>query len=365
MPMARRSTLTPRPPRPPAGASRKTGRAGFFDTSVPASHLYVYRRFAFDANQTYHFGGLTVDNNGLVQLGGGSELRLDGDLTIHSGSTVRVLGTDAGGSSFGQWLGRGGVLRAENMIVQAGASLTADAQGYLGRYDTAGLGPGAGPGNAGGTHAGIGGNSSGAAWEIPASRNTYGDPLLPADLGSSGGGFDRLGGGWGGNGGGAIQVVVRDTLTVDGAVSADGQSMNGTRGDGAGAGGSLSITTGRLIGSGTISADGGDCISGRGGSGGGGRVVLSANSTAGSGIISAKGGSGGNGGSGGQVSGYVPGTTTWAWSADGGAGGSAGTVSLSASPLLSWIDPQDNLFHGTHPLKWVGLGVDPQQLPRR
>ena len=58
----------------------------------------------------------------------------------------------------------------------------------------------------------------------------------PTDLGSGGGSFDYLGGGSGGAGGGAIKLIATGTLTLDGDITANGQSINTTRADGGGSG---------------------------------------------------------------------------------------------------------------------------------
>ncbi|CAG0958724.1 hypothetical protein ANRL4_00531, partial [Anaerolineae bacterium] len=91
----------------------------------------------------------------------------------------------------------------------------------------------------------------------------------PIDLGSAGGSGESWGVHAGGNGGGAIQLVVTGTLTVDGVLSANGLSSS-TRAGG-GSGGSLWITTGALAGSGVIQANGG---AGQGGGGAGGRIAI-------------------------------------------------------------------------------------------
>ena len=155
------------------------------------------------------------------------------------------------------------------LTVEAGSSISADAQGYPGHPDGNGSGPGGGPQNWGGTYGGFGGLSAGST---PPAR--YGSVTMPTDLGSGGGGNDLLGGGMGGAGGGAIRLVVSGTLTLNGAITANGQSMNTGRGDGAGSGGSVYVTAGTLAGSGRFGADGGSSISNRGGGGGGGRVAV-------------------------------------------------------------------------------------------
>ena len=131
-----------------------------------------------------------------------------------------------------------------------------------------GAGPGTGDTWDGASHGGIGENNTVGI--------TYGSVLTPQTLGSSGGGGYRKG-----SGGGAIRIIVGDTLTVNGAIEANGQGDSPTwSASGAGSGGSIWIACNLLEGNGTISADGGDVPHrGSDGSGGGGRVAVYYNST--------------------------------------------------------------------------------------
>ena len=89
----------------------------------------------------------------------------------------------------------------------------------------------------------------------------YGSAAEPVDFGS----------GSGSAGGGAIRLVVTDTLTVNGAITADGADWH----RGTGSGGSVYITAKHLTGAGRITASGGDngCLWGCNG-GGGGRIAV-------------------------------------------------------------------------------------------
>jgi hypothetical protein len=96
----------------------------------------------------------------------------------------------------------------------------------------------------------------------------------PVDLGSAGatGGYGQLGS----PGGGALQLTVNGTLTVNGIISANGGSwsVSGYHG-GCGSGGSLWINVGTLQGGGLICANGGSSApDGNGGAGGGGRIAI-------------------------------------------------------------------------------------------
>ena len=109
----------------------------------------------------------------------------------------------------------------------------------------------------GASHAGIGYGNTNAI---------YGSALSPTTLGS--GGYQENGtSGSGYSGGGAIRLVVRNALTIFGALSANGGVHNNNGGS---AGGSIWIDAGTLAGNGSIRADGGVGAAG----GGGGRIAI-------------------------------------------------------------------------------------------
>ena len=133
-------------------------------------------------------------------------------------------------------------------------------------------GPGAGnppvyggPYGGGGGYGGIGGAGNG---DPNSGGQSYGSLTEPNDLGSGGGGINA-------SGGGAIRLVVGNTLTIDGQILADGQDSTWIdRNDpGAGSGGSICIEAHTLNGSGLISANGGVGEAG-GGGGAGGRIAI-------------------------------------------------------------------------------------------
>ncbi len=159
-------------------------------------------------------------------------------------------------------------INAANVTVEGGGSISADGQGYPGANcntppnNPAGGGPGGGPFNCnnngnGGSYGGLGTgpNTSSVA--------TYGSSLAPTDLGSGGSGGYQVypaGNPTGGNGGGAIRLIVTGTLTNNGIVSANGGNgtayyLGGVAGSGSG--GSVYVTTGTLAGSGVFQANGG------------------------------------------------------------------------------------------------------------
>ncbi len=131
---------------------------------------------------------------------------------------------------------------------------------------------GTGPGRStNGYAAGYGGRGSGGTFAGP----TYGDPYDPRDLGSGG---DTISSQGGGTGGGVVILDITGSLTLNGAIEANGQ--HGRSSDASGSGGSVNIHAERILGTGHISAHGGDgnyadwvTDSGTNG-GGGGRVAL-------------------------------------------------------------------------------------------
>ena len=166
--------------------------------------------------------------------------------------------------------------------IDAGGAISADRKGY-----GPAAGPGAGISNgyaSGGGYGGPGGDSYGG----PAGGVSYGDLLAPAQCGSGGGNMGVPPGG-GGAGGGAIRLDVSGTLTVDGQVTANGESGKAS----CGAGGSIHVIAGILAGNGSITANGGSTSNltyiGSGG-GGGGRIALYYGNSTFSGELTALGG---------------------------------------------------------------------------
>ncbi|HFC11120.1 MAG TPA: hypothetical protein ENJ75_02985 [Candidatus Kaiserbacteria bacterium] len=178
-------------------------------------------------------------------------------LRVASSSTLTLQG-DPSRKGF-----KGVIIHANNIVVDKGSSISADAQGY-----PAGEGPGApSPTNyrSGASYGGVGiGNTA---------TSTYGSALHPIDLGS--GGY--------GSGGGAMQLIVAGMIQNDGRISADGYSAS--------SGGSIYVTTHTLTGTGVFSAMGGALFDD--GSyhfpGGGGRILLRYATSSFSGTVTAAG----------------------------------------------------------------------------
>lgn len=212
----------------PGGEIGGAGTLYFKSSSAPLGDLVIDRTpNAVDPAPTLLYGNVVVPGNlrirssALVQPPPGHPLHLTvrGDLTLASGAAIQLNGL-----------------------------------GYAARG-----GPGASGGNGGASHGGAGGLGQG---NVPGGF-TYGDPNLPIDLGSGGGSQP---------GGGALRLSVQGTFRLDGTISAD--AATNTTGPG-GSGGSIAIRAGRLVGSGTLSAKGGNTRdTTHGGGGSGGRIAL-------------------------------------------------------------------------------------------
>ena len=275
------------------------GSAVLMDSSVTNNHLFVYSaNVTFDASNNLHYAAVTLDagaalsvgafstvlvdgdvevkSNSTLTLCGGTVLTAGGKLTVSSNSVVISVGANNAGQVNGQWAGQGVTIAAGGVTVAAGASVTADGRGYEGTGGPAGNGPGA-PTDAGEDAAG---GSYGGRGVGPGAAPACGSAVAPLDLGSSGSGWSD-GNGWthGGNGGGAIRLVVSGTLALDGLITANGDPAVNHPGwgwgehGGGGAGGSIWVETASLVGSGQFSANAGNGVYG-GGGGGGGRIAI-------------------------------------------------------------------------------------------
>ncbi len=211
---------------------------------------------------------LKLDNNprGLVILDNGdraggftevsSTFSLPDDLVIRNGA---ILAPRLSGAPWNLYF-------PANVHIQAGGSISATARGFAG-----GQGEGSSPPVAayspGGSHGGKGG-----AGDDTLATTTHGDWFQPVVPGSGAGNATSYEAG--GNGGGAIRLVVDGELRVDGRLEADG-GLGGNYAGG-GSGGSVYVTASQLTGSGRISATGGNASrnASGGGGGGGGRIAL-------------------------------------------------------------------------------------------
>ena len=143
-----------------------------------------------------------------------------------------------------------------NLTILPGGKVSADEAGW-------GQQRGPGMGVVVGNDTYIGANHAGLGEKNVSNLTTYGNATMPTNHGSGGCWWQAPT-----HGGGVIRLTAQDTLTVDGDISAKGSDpLYG----GAGSGGSIWLSAGRLAGTGTIRADGGFR---NGSSGGGGRVAI-------------------------------------------------------------------------------------------
>ncbi len=274
------------------------GTMVFIDRTTNA--LRISQNLELPPDSSVRFGAVTVDDGGTLTLGGGSTLTVDGDLVVTDNSTVIARGKNTGGQVSGAWQGTGVTIDANRVRVDAGSTISADAQGYAG-----GQGPGAGGsdgahGGAGGGHGGVGGRAGDG---INDGGPAYGDGFAPVELGSGGGVARSLAG----SGGGAIAINVSDTLMLDGSITANGSDAGSVgcslAGSGGGSGGSLFVNATTIAGAGSFTAMGGAGGEGGctgtgddGGGGAGGRIAVRYANDAGFGGFAASSAAGGGGG---------------------------------------------------------------------
>lgn len=258
------------------GGAAPPGTMVFLNTTTNALRISQHLEFPPDSSVT--FGAVTIDDHATLTLGGGVTLASESDFVVTENSSVFALGKNTDGTVNGRWDGTGVTISASNLRVDAGSRISADEQGYLG-----GLGPGVGGadgahGGGGGGYGGVGGNNGD---DFNAGGPTYGRASTPIDLGSGGGVAHSVAG----SGGGAVMLRVRDTLTLDGVITARGTNAGSVgcsrAGSGGGAGGSILLVATTLAGAGSMNADGGGGGEGGctgsgddGGGGGGGRVAV-------------------------------------------------------------------------------------------
>lgn len=183
------------------------------------------------------------------------------------------------------------VSATSSITIDSGGRVDVDGKGYVAQN-----GPGAGTTasrGTGGGHGGEGGNSNAPTTAV---GGTYDSIIAPLELGSGGGDSTSISGIGGGPGGGTVRLAVNSggTVTVNGIIDADGQDI--TTDGGAGAGGSVWINApgATVVGSGTITANGGNTTAASEGGGGGGRIAVYYGGSAPSLTYQARGGQGGN-----------------------------------------------------------------------
>ncbi len=248
---------------------------------LPKFNDILIATMTFPAASTLRLSGATLRVSSLTALGNvildsidgvGSVLEQTGlsqwtigNLTVNFGSKV----THKANSSTKQYMLNMHVLG--NMNVELGGSINVDGKGYAGGISGqsgSGLGKGNGSNEGGGGgagHGGIGGTGSGGV----SGGGWYGSVSSPDDLGSGGGGAN---GANGGAGGGKIVLIVDQTLSMNGILSAKGEDGSATwnYGSGGGSGGTIRLSAVNIEGYGIINVNGGAGGQGYGAIGGGG-----------------------------------------------------------------------------------------------
>ena len=259
-------------------------------------------------------GALTLTTPGIVRFGPDTPgLDEDGDGVYHfttieigEGVTVVMSGADHNGSIY--WLASGDVTIDGTIDLSGEDGYSMDAppgmrrpsipgaggfHGGVSSFDegripaTKGIGPGSG--NISSNHGspasystvGFNGGS-----HTPSGK-TYGNEFLVPLIGGSGGGGAtsdsstcKISGA--GAGGGALLLAADDTITVNGQIIAEGgNTQSSCLISGAGSGGAIHLITNQIVGSGGLSASGGNALWGNpplsdGGFGGDGRIRLDA-----------------------------------------------------------------------------------------
>ena len=245
-------------------------------------------------------------NNTTIGVG---DVTYDGQAIVANNCTLTVNGQHTFASL---WLTDGAVLthspapagEADNRLdlaivgdlkIDATSRVDANARGY-----GSAAGPGIGNSDystpSGGGHGGPGGNG----WYVAGSLS-YGDLLAPNQAGSGGGNSMVHNPANGGAGGGIIRLNVGGVLTVEGQLTANGESRLAS----GGAGGSIYVTAGTLAGTGSVTANGGAAGYSLSGGGGGGRIALYYGNSTFSGGLTALGGVSTGAGSGGAGTLYL------------------------------------------------------------
>jgi hypothetical protein len=222
---------------------------------------------------------LTLNNVTYTGGEGGAASSIGGVLQMDNVIDVALVNSSVNSSV--DWQGLSALNIDSNSTVNAtakgcSAGVTSQQAGYgpdagNGYKCALGAGGGADGGHSAGSGGGYGGNGGDGSYRSDTFGTTYGTSEEPIYLGSGG----SAGGGSGGAGGGLVRLDINGTLTVSGAIRANGMTTTGNQGGG-GSGGSVYISTITLAGTANITAAGGDGDDGSwdGGGGGGGRAAV-------------------------------------------------------------------------------------------
>ena len=265
-----------------SGTFNGTGTTMTFDTvTAPAGQSMVL------CGGTWNIGTLVAPLNATLACGAGVTITNDlvdvtGTLTLQDNGTS-LRHADMNGTDTLRKLR----VEAGNLVVGVGTSLEANARGYLGGYasgnaEWAGRAPAPQLRSAsyvGGAHGGLGATYGGYL-----SGPVYDSLYRPRYPGAGGGAYSTNTTNRGGDGGGLIEVIVPSgTVTLEGQIVANGESINY---GGGGAGGSIYIEANAVAtgASGLLQAKGGRTVqnsSSYGTGAGGGRIAVVAQSISG------------------------------------------------------------------------------------
>ncbi len=221
-------------------------------TSEDGVTITAKNNFIVDQNSSFTLAKGEILNAPTLMVNRNSTLTLSGTEQITS-SYLSVVGNSSLSIIPGQTIS----LAIQNINVDSGSFISADAKGY-----GVAAGPGAptavyDPNNPNPYYAGA---SYGGVGYLNTSTSTYGSSTMPTDLGSGGNGSHAAGGG-------AIRFIANSIIN-NGTISANGANTS--------SGGSIYITTNTLSGAGSFQANGGGlfcpyiCY----GPGGGGRIAI-------------------------------------------------------------------------------------------
>ncbi len=247
------------------------------------------------SSSTPALGTVTISGNRTLTFNGWDTQLVAYVLDVKSTGTITHTANGAYNTGIGAANGVNRVnIQVGSVLVELGGRITADAGGWQG-YAYSGTteggywahvediaasrvmsGPGAGSSGTAGSGGAYGGAGGRSTWDS-VNNATYGLLAYPTGAGSGGGHEWDLTSNYS-DGGGAVYITAT-TVSIAGAISANGQDGDGNRGGG-GSGGSIfiNIGTGGFSLTGSLSANGGDdsvsAYAGYGGGGGGGRIAV-------------------------------------------------------------------------------------------
>lgn len=229
-------------------------------------------------NSTPLLASFTIDSDCSVTCDNWETLISADTVAINGTLTHAVNSAIAADATTGEWIPNARVnIACTDLTVGEGGIIDVEGMGYGGTPEGAnsvGYGPGAGLRTAfGGSHGGRGGCFvyQNRFYLETSTAEPYDSETEPSQPGSGGYSQDRLDGGCGG---GVVRIAAVGTVTVDGAIDADGTRTQ-KRGNHyvGGAGGAIYISCNTIAGSGAITASGGNARQSAGG-GGGGRIAI-------------------------------------------------------------------------------------------